>query len=130
MCSCVRSSTTVNIQSFSYLSELSRLLHTPGSLSEYESSDTELAEGGEKRERARTEQIEEEEEESEREKVMSPQKSLNKWTRTKAASAVCLVFVCVRLHSSGFVCTHLHTYVCVCLLCVCVHMFVAASLPL
>ena len=69
MCSCVRSSTTVNIQSFSYLSELSRLLHTPGSLSEYESSDTELAEGGEKRERARTEQIEEEEEESEREKV-------------------------------------------------------------
>ena len=48
MCSCVRSSTAVNIQSFSYLSELPRLLHTPGSLLEYESSDTELAEGGEK----------------------------------------------------------------------------------
>ena len=51
MCSCVRSSTAVNIQSFSYLSELPRLLHTPDSLSEYESSDTEIAEGGEKRER-------------------------------------------------------------------------------
>ena len=47
----MRSSTAVNIQSFSYLSELPRLLHTPGSLSEYESSDTEIAEGGEKRER-------------------------------------------------------------------------------
>ena len=70
MCSCVRSSTAVNIQSFFYLSELPRLLHTPGSLSEYESSDTEIAEGEEERERARTEQMEEKEEESEREKVM------------------------------------------------------------
>ena len=51
MCSCVRSSTAVNIHTFSYLSELPRLLHTPGSLSEYESSDIEIAEGGEKRER-------------------------------------------------------------------------------
>ena len=66
---------SVNIQSFSYLSELPRLLHTPGSLSEYESSDIEIAEGGEKRERARTEQMKEKEEESERKMYSASQKS-------------------------------------------------------
>ena len=38
-------STTVTIKSFSYLFELLSPLHIPGSPLEYESSDTELAEG-------------------------------------------------------------------------------------